>query len=364
MPHGRTLGGASQSLLLRSCGATVGGSGALVQHAFVYADLVRLPRAVLGRALGAAEHGFGVAWSVGELAVMLRRPRDLVGDRHAPALREAIEREGFHPAIEAERLAFVERAGMVSGPSPYRRITGPRRDRVLGRRIAARRPSKRLVFVCHCYGVPSPRTMGRLFGLFGERDFDVAYNVMAHHQPGTYVLWPGSGLVSPSPSCFVDNLRAAVTGARALLAWLVARHGYERVDVIGFSIGGQLALHLSNAEAVHGAILYCPVTDLASVSRGLGLMRHVHPHVESLLARRGISLDALHVADPLAHPSRLAEERTHVIVQRHDALTPLAQVERIRQRRPRVRWHELDGTHLYPADLPRLHRLVRDALAG
>jgi hypothetical protein len=54
----------------------------------------------------------------------------------------------------------------------------------------------------------------------------------------------------------------------------------------------------------------------------------------------------------------------HVIVQRHDALTPLARVERIRQRRPRVRWHELEGTQHYPADLSRLHRLVRDARAA
>lgn len=324
---------------------------------------MRLLRPALGRALGAAEHGFGVVWSVGELAVMLRRPRDLVRDRHRDAMHAALAREGFHPAIDDDRLALREKDGVISGSSPYTRVTSANVDRVLGRRIAARRPSKRLVFVCHCYGIPSPRTMGRLFGLFDDRDFDVAYNVMAHHQPGTYVLWPGSGLVSASPSRFVDNLRGAVTGARALLRWLVRTHGYERVDVIGFSIGGQLALHLSNAEPVHGAILYCPVTDLASVSRGLGLMRHVHPQVESMLARGGISLDDLHVADPLSHPSQLAEERTHVIVQKHDALTPLSQIERIRARRPNVRWHELEGTHLYPADLSRLHRIVRDALA-
>lgn len=321
-------------------------------------------RAVIGRALGAAEHGFGMVWSVGELAVMLRRPRELARDRHREHLRAALAREGFHPEIDTRTLRLVERDGVISGPSPYRRVTGPSHDRVLGRRIASRRPTKRLVFVCHCYGIPSPRTMGHLFGLFGDRDFDVAYNVMTHHQPGTFVLWPGSGLVSAAPSRFVDNLRSAITGARALLRFLVATHGYERVDVIGFSIGGQLALHLSNAEPVHGAILYCPVTDLASVARGLGLMRHVHPHVESLLRRSGISLDELHVADPLSHPSQLAEERTHVIVQRHDALTPLSQIERIRAQRPGVRWHELEGTHLYPADLARLHRLVREALAG
>jgi predicted esterase len=324
---------------------------------------VRLLRPSLGRALGAAEHGFGLAWSAGELAVMLRRPRELLRDRHRDALHASIAREGFHPTIDDERLALAEKDGVISGSSPYTRVTSANVDRVLGRRIASKRPSKRLVFVCHCYGIPSPRTMGRLFGLFGDRDFDVAYNVMAHHQPGTYVLWPGSGLVSASPSRFVDNLRSAVTGARALLRWLVQRYGYERVDVIGFSIGGQLALHLSNAEPVDGAILYCPVADLASVSRGLGLMRHVHPHVESLLARGGITLDDLDVADPLAHASKLAQERTHVIVQKHDALTPLAQVERIRRVRPNVRWHELEGTHLYPADLSRLHRLVREALA-
>lgn len=324
---------------------------------------MRLLRPAVGRALGVAEHGFGVVWSVGELAVMLRRPRDLVRDRHRDVMRASIAREGFHAPVDDARLALSERDGVISGASPYTRVTSSGVDRVLGRRIAASRPTKRLVFVCHCYGIPSPRTMGRLFGLSGDRDFDVAYNVMSHHQPGTYVLWPGSGLVSASPSRFVDNLRSAITGARALLRWLVRTHGYERVDVIGFSIGGQLALHLSNAEPVHGAILYCPVTDLASVSRGLGLMRHVHPQVESLLARGGISLDDLGVADPLAHPSQLAEERTHVIVQKHDALTPLSQIERIRRARPSVRWHELEGTHLYPSDLSRLHRLVRDALA-
>ena len=317
----------------------------------------------IGRALGPVEHALGVVWSVGELALMLSRPSELGRDRHRESLRRRVEEEGLHPPIDDASLALVERAGVVEGASPYRRVTGRSRDRVLGRLWRGARDARALVFVCHCYGVPSARVMSRLFGLAPGRDADVAFNVMAHHQPGSYPVWPGSGLVSASPSRFADNLRAAITGARALLRWLVRRHGYERVHLLGFSIGGQLALHLANAEPVDGALLYCPVTDLGTTSRELGLMRHVHPPLARLLASRGVALDDLALCDPLALPPRCAEERMHVVVQRHDALAPLHQIERIRARRPRVRWHELDGTHLYPADLRRLHAIVREARA-
>lgn len=319
----------------------------------------------IGRALGPIEHALGVVWSVGELALMLSRPTELGRDRHRESLRRRVGEEGLHPPIDDASLALVERDGVIEGPSPYRRVTGPAHDRVLGRLWrSSGRGARELVFVCHCYGVPSPRLMSRLFGLAPGRDVDVAFNVMAHHQPGSYPMWPGSGLVSASPSRFVDNLRAAITGARALLRWLVRRHGYERAHVLGFSIGGQLALHLANAEPVDGALFYCPVTDLGTTSRELGLMRHVHPPLARVLASRGIALDDLALVDPLALPPRCPEEGMHVVVQRHDALAPPHQIERIRARRPRVRWHELDGTHLYPADLPRLHAIVREALAA
>jgi hypothetical protein len=53
-----------------------------------------------------------------------------------------------------------------------------------------------------------------------------------------------------------------------------------------------------------------------------------------------------------------------VIVQRHDALTPLQHVEVIRTAHPEVRWHAFQGTHLYPAGLGEFQRIIRRAIEG
>lgn len=321
---------------------------------------------VIGRVAGLIEDAFAAAWSVGEVGLAMARPHEVLRDPHRDALARDVRERGFHPEIDPVLDLRMSGRGTIRGTNPYRRIGAGPRDRILAHLRRARgREARHLVVVCHCYGVPSPPIMRRLFGL-DALEVDVVTNVMGNHQPGTYLVWPGSGLVSARASRFVENLRSAVTGARAMVRWL-RRHGrYETVSAIGFSIGGQLALHLAHAGDVDRALLYCPVASVGTTARELGLMRAMSSWIDPALERlHGARLDeVLSLADPLAMPLPIAEEALHVVVQRHDRLAPLHQVEPIRRKYPRVRWTELDGTHLVPIGLARVHAAVSEMVSG
>lgn len=321
----------------------------------------------LGRALRPLEAALGAAWSIGEVALAAAHPSELGHDPHRELVLADIEARGLHPALEPSSIRLaIDASGRIEGTNPYARLSGEPADRVVAHLARSRRgPSRHLVLVCHCYGVPSPSLMRRLFGL-DELPVDVCTNIMTHHQPGTYPLWPGSGFTSARLSRFVENLRSAVAGVRALAEWLVQREGYERVTVIGFSIGGQLALHLAHSADVDEAILYCPVTSLHASATELGLMGRIHRPMKRVFSRfdARFALDDLLVTEPLRLGLRVDPRDLHVIVQRHDALAPPEQVASIRRRYPEARWHELEGTHLYPDDLAAVHRIVRDVVAA
>lgn len=318
----------------------------------------------VGRVAGWLEDAFAAAWSVGEVGLAIARPHEVLRDPYRRALIDDVRARGFHPPIERHPELRISRRGVIHGPSPYARIGGGPRDRVLAHlRRAKRNPARHLIVVCHCYGIPSPPIMRRLFALH-TIDADVVTNVMGHHQPGTYLLWPGSGLASARTSRFVENLRSAVTSVRAMVRWLRAHGEYETVSAIGFSIGGQLALHLAHAGEVDRALLYCPVASVGVTARELGLMRRMAPIFDPALERlHGGKMDELlALADPLAMALPIPEESLHVVVQRHDRLAPLHQIEPIRAKYPRVRWTELAGTHLVPLGLRELHAAVKSSL--
>lgn len=321
---------------------------------------------MVGRFAGLVEGLFGHAWSAGELALALARVGELRSDPHRRALLDDIEQRGFYVPFDCAEVDLrIDRSGRVRGHNPYRRIAPHPPERVIAKLVRRHRhaAAKRLVVVCHCYGVPVPAVMERLFGL-RDLDADIAYAIMGHHQPGSYLLWPGSGFSSARPSRFVENVRSAVTGARALLASLVAAHGYEHVSVLGFSIGGQLALHLANAERVDRAVLYCPVASIPVTASELGLMRRLTPPLRRTFQKyqREDPIADLAVTEPLRYPMRTRPHDVHVIVQKHDALAPVPQVEQIRSVYPDVRWHAFDGAHLYPAGLKAFQQIIRGAI--
>jgi hypothetical protein len=318
----------------------------------------------VGRIAAVAEDAFAAAWSIGEMGLAIARPHELVRDPHHAALHDDVRARGFHVPLEGP-LDLARTWATIRGTNPYRRIDGSAPDRVLAHFHPSRLGRARhLVVVCHCYGIPSPWVMRRLFGLDGIHA-DVVTNVMGNHQPGTYLLWPGSGLVSARTSRFVENVRSAVTGVRALVRWLRREGGYDTVSAIGFSIGGQLALHLAHAGEVDRALLYCPVTSVATTARELGLMRVFSPYIDPAIERlHGVRAEAtLGLADPLALDLPIPEEQLHVVAHRHDRMTPLHQLEPIRAKYPKVGWTELPGTHLLPLGLRELHGVTRRALA-
>ncbi len=319
----------------------------------------------LGTLLRTTEDLFGHAWSIGELAVLFSRIEEVRGDPYLNEVLDDIERRGFYPQLPVPTL--TDRGdGWLRGNNPYRRLGDGKPDRILARRVPVdpETPSRRLVVVCHCYGVPLPKVMERLFGLHTMRDVDVLYNIMNHHALGDFPVWPGTGFASARLSHFIENLRSAIAGVRGLVEHQRLAHRYDSVTVVGFSIGGQLAMHLSNTGVVDSAVLYCPVTSVHQTAQELGAMRWiVRPLIQATSRFNGnFDLEALRITEPLRYDSRVPQERTHVIAQRHDALTPLHQLESIRRKYPNVRWHEFGGTHVVPAGLRAFPRIIREAL--
>lgn len=311
------------------------------------------------------EAGLGAAWSLGELAQAFLRPAEWRSDPDRPALLDDIAERGFYPELDLSKVRLEERKrGVLLGHNPHVRLAGRGPDRIVAQlQRAERNPDGKLVVLCHCYGVPAPRLMRALFGLEGVQA-DVVTNIMAHHYRGSYRGFPGAGFTSTRLSTFIENLRTAVAGVRALTQSLIAREGYREVSVIGFSIGGQLALHLANTGFVTRALVYCPAISMYKSATELGLMDTLHPPVKKLLARTGsqFSFDDLQLTEPLRYPLRMAERDLHVVVQRHDALAPPHQVNAIRERYPEVPWHELHGTHLLPSGQKRLTQIVHGML--
>lgn len=315
---------------------------------------------VVGRWIRPLEAAAGALWSVGEVATCLARPEHFEPDPHRDAVLRDIADRGFYPALTEEELRLSIRGdGLVRGANPYRRASGRPTGEVLAH--LRRHPGSRtLVVVCHCYGMPFPALMRALFGV-DELPVDVCTNIMSHHQPGTYPLWPGSGFTSARLSELVENLREAITGVRALVEWLTRRRGYDRVVVLGFSIGGHLALHLANSTDVDAVLAYAPMTNLYASVTELGIMDRLHGPVERTMRKRNPHFDLrdLAITDPMAYPLRIDERALHVVVQRHDVMARPSQIAAIRRAHPAVGWYELPGTHVFPAGLGQLHGIVR-----
>lgn len=317
-----------------------------------------------GQLLYGAEAAIGGAWMLGELAVAATRPRDFLSDPHWHDVVLDIERRGFYQDLEP--VTLVEKKGWLRGENPYRRIIrGARRappDRLVARvvRGRGREEDRRLLVVHHCYGVPSPGMMESLFGLDALDDVDVVYPIMNHHALGSFRAWPGTGFVRARASHMLENVRAAVSGARAVVEALVRQRKYAKVTALGYSIGGQLVLHLANSAPLDQAILYCPVVNVRVTARELGFgllgrpLEALSKHVHGL----GDLASSTH-ADPLSHTMRIPESSLHVLAQAHDAMTPLHHLELIRARYPGVSFQTYAGTHLYPAGRSAFQRFIR-----
>jgi predicted esterase len=316
--------------------------------------------AAIGRALFPVEAAAGVVWSLAELARVATHPGELVGDPYRDAVLEDIDRRGFYADVDDTLRLRTHRGGWISAPSPYRRVGEPRRDRVVAHLRPAPAPTKRLLVVCHCYGVPSPRLMDGLFGA-STVDADVVTNIACHHEKGGFDLWPGAGFISLRGSRFIENVRASALGLRALTRTLVAQRGYEQVSVAGFSLGGQLALHLANSHEIDGALLYCPAINVRAIALELGLMRVFGPGFVKTLGAAGLAhrYEDLAIAEPLTYPLMIPQESLHVVVQRHDLMATPRGIEPIRVRYPESSWLELPGSHLFPVGQSALKAKVR-----
>ena len=324
--------------------------------------VTRTTRGPVASLLYGSELALGCCWMLGELALVAARPYELLKDPHWHSVIDDVEQRGWYvPLAERPDLHLDEGTGWLTGANPYQRIGAGAADRILARYVPGRgrATDRRLLVVFHCYGIPVPPIMERLFGLGDLDDVDVVYSITNHHAPGTFSLWPGTGFARARPSHTLENLRSAVTGARGLVDWLVQAREYRRVTVLGYSLGGHLALHLANSAPIHRAILYCPVINLRTIARELGFGILGRP-IE-LAARHslpGVDLERIAHDDPLRYPLGIPENDVHVIAQRHDALTPLAHVAAIREKYPGVAFHEYDGTHLYPAGRTRFQKMI------
>lgn len=324
---------------------------------------------LVGRAMQGVEKTFTAGWSLGELAYSARRPWRVLHDAYRQRVLEEIERKGFYQEFPGEEQELRLRPeGMLVAPNPYVRIgPGPAQEKIVAQMLTHARPrARRALVVCHCYGLPLPRLMQGMFGLGSLEGYDVIYNIMNHHYLGSFATWPGFGLMSVQMSRMVENVRSAAVGLRSLVRSLRRSFGYEEVAVLGYSIGGQLAMHTANAVELDRMVLYCPVTSVRSTVTGLGLMPVLRGPVEKTVQalRRDFDFADLEVLDPLRHRWRLPPEDALVIVQSYDAMVAPGQMDAIRQRYPGVRWMECPGTHTWPARRGAFHDAIREHLRG
>jgi hypothetical protein len=317
-------------------------------------------------ALRATDVAVTVPWSIGEAVTSLLRPGELPPDRSTAAVARDIGERGFYVDVP-ERPELRPSGNVILGENPYRFVAGHKRrgkHRIVGKLVRAKKVTRadKLLVVFHCYGIPSPWAMSKLFGLDDMPDTDVAYGIMSHHQRDTYPWWPGSGLASASPACMVENLRSAVTGARTFLRGLRELNGYKQISVVGYSIGGFLAQHIANTEDVHRVTLYCPVVSMERMRAQLGLMPVFYGVGKRLAVKIDptYSDDLLMHSDPLRHPLRVPQESVRVIVQRNDKMTTPEHISAIRQKYPNVGWEEFGGTHLIPLGRSRIRELLRE----
>lgn len=294
---------------------------------------------------------------LGELAVVASRPREIFqADAHWVTLLDDIQRRGFYPELPS--IELTARNGWLLGDNPYRRIGAGKPDRVVAKVVRSKGRARRLLVVCHCYGIPIPRVMERLFGLRDLDGTDVVYNITNHHVRGSFTAWPGTGFLRARPSHLLENVRSAISGVRALVDSVANR--YEKVTVLGYSLGGHLALHLANTAPIHQAILYCPVVDARTVMREIGKgILGVPIETAVKLFQPAIDPTRANFADPLSHAIRIPEEALHVIAQRHDAVTRIDHIRAISRRYPGASFRVYDGTHLYPAGADDFRRVIR-----
>ncbi|MBH25243.1 MAG: hypothetical protein CMH57_12490 [Myxococcales bacterium] len=326
-----------------------------------------MDRAV-GTAFAGLEALFTAGWSVTEILYALRRPDQLLRDPHRLPVLEDIAQHGLYkPHPDEAQHVELDRRGWIHLPNPYTRIGGGAPDQIVARMLRpGQRRQRRLLLMCHCYGLPFPRYMESMFGLRDLRGFDVVYNIMGSHHfgPRGRLPWPGFGLMSLQLSRSIENIRAAITGLRTLVTSLTHTFGYESVSVLGYSIGGQLALHLGNCAEVSPIIAYCPVASLHNTASNLGLMSVLEPAVVRAVrvVRDDFDFGDLQVLDPLQASLQTDPSNLMVIAQIRDAMVPYDQLHPIRAAYPTAEWHTYPGTHVFPLRRREIHRLVRGKL--
>ena len=320
----------------------------------------------LGRAMRLVEQTFTAGWSVGEVAYGLRHPLHLVHDPYRERVLGEIQEKGLYQEFAGEERRLLAREdGLIVAPNPYVRIGRGPQDKIVAQLKHPQRPrARRLLVVCHCYGLPIPALMERLFGLGDLDGYDVVYNIMNHHYLGSFTAWPGFGFMSIQVSQMIENLRSAFVGLRSLARSLQATYGYERVSLLGYSIGGQLSLHVANCLPLDRLLLYCPVISLRQTVEQLGLMPWMGDWVKAAMRRtRGdFRLEDLDAVDPLRHTLKLDPARALLIAQTLDAMVDVSQVSLLRARYPSLPVLEAPGTHVWPAHLAAFHRALRQRL--
>lgn len=306
-----------------------------------------------GRSAQLAEGLFTSAWSVGELAYILRRPQDLLHDAYRDRVLARIATHGIYQEYAGEeQVVRLGTRGEIVLANPFIRVgRGGPDDVVAQMRTAARARARSVLVVGHCYGVPFPSWMEGYFGLRNFPEWDVVYNQTNNHYPGSYATWPGFGLISPQMSRIIENIQSAVIGLRTLVRSLLTTFGYERVALLGYSIGGHLALHAAHCIDLDKLVLYCPVTNLRATVERLGLMGRLHRPMERGMqaVRSSFDLRDLDLLDPLQHELRVLPERVLVVVQNRDAMVDPAQIDALTNRYPDIRTARFPGTHVYQA---------------
>lgn len=196
-------------------------------------------------------------------------PRELSLSEVDPGEFWRASRVGDPAAVTAVRELGPGRAGGVrlvdlEGPS-----LGPGRHpgcrRLMARaHLHERSPEAPVVIILHGFAVPAPLYDERFARMFaGAGVSAVRLDLPYHLRRRIRGRCSGAGFFGADPALVRESIRQSVEDASALVAWARAR-GSARVCLLGFSLGGLVALLLAAQVEVDEVLAVVPFCDPAT----------------------------------------------------------------------------------------------------
>jgi dienelactone hydrolase len=162
-----------------------------------------------------------------------------------------------------------------------------------------------------------------------RQGINVAIPVLPLHGPRASGRVRGEDLMTIDMVDSMHGIAQATWDARRLIRWLRETQGAEKVGILGFSLGAQVAAMVASLEDDLACVIAgIPVVDLPDLFR-----RHSRQHVARLAAEHGVlgqAADDVHrVVSPLAMDCKVPYDRRYIFAGLADRMSTFGQARRL-----------------------------------